>query len=196
MKVLALVTFSSSALSMAQGEIADVAESVANPLIEVGYLEKWVNPVELPSVDAEDNGKVLKVVSGEWAKGSESGGGGGNAEPFFFVVEIKGLDSQSGEPIIEETSTTYNDLMSMVADGRPIYCHIIAPLELASLLNNEVESMLHLIAVNHAYHSETQEHYYLARFDGMMFMATSPSVTLVSEASGGGGGGGGDITPT
>lgn len=141
------------------------------------------------------NVNVLGGMLDELASGG-GGGGSGSVEPFFFVVEIKGLDPQSGEPIIEETSTTYNDLMSMVADGRPIYCHFIAPLELASLLNNEVETMSHLIAVAHVYNSETQEHYYHAQFGGMMFMATSPSVTLVSQASGGGGGGGGDITPT
>lgn len=161
--------------------------------------EKIIKSMLGEQVELEPPQSRIEVLLYELKDAIEQGGGGsggGSAEPFFFVVDIKGIDQQSGNPIVEETSTTYNDLMSMVADGRPIYYHFIAPLELASLSpTNEVESMSHLIAVNHVYHSETQEHYYLARFEGMMFMATSPSATLVSGASGGGGGGGGDHNP-
>lgn len=154
--------------------------------------EKIIKSMLGEQVELEPPQSRIEVLLYELKDAIEQGGGGsggGSAEPFFFVIDIKGIDQQSGNPIVEETSTTYDNLISMIADGRPIYCHLIVPLELASLSpTNEVDSMLHLIAANHAYHSETQEHNYFARFDGMMFMATSPSDTLVSGINISGGG--------
>lgn len=44
--------------------IADVLNAIATQLGKGGG--------QLPAVDAEDNGKVLKVVSGEWALGTDA----------------------------------------------------------------------------------------------------------------------------
>ena len=44
--------------------ICDVLNAIATLLAAGGG--------QLPAVDAEDNGKVLKVVSGEWALGTDA----------------------------------------------------------------------------------------------------------------------------
>lgn len=120
------------------------------------------------------------------------GGGGGSAEPFFFVVEVKGVDPQSGEPIIEETSTTYNNLMSMIADGRPIYCKLIIPQELAVEMDNPIESIDIFESASHDYDSINDENVYVVEFAHMQFHSSVPNAMLVSDASRGGGG---DDTP-
>lgn len=78
MKVVALKSFSAPNLSMVKGEVRDVADAKANPLINEGYLAEWIDPVELPAVTDADNGDVLKVVDGKWNKANAGGGGAGN----------------------------------------------------------------------------------------------------------------------
>lgn len=52
---------------------ANIAENFKRILAVIGGIDG------LPSVDAEDNGKVLTVVEGEWAAASaEADNGGGN----------------------------------------------------------------------------------------------------------------------
>ena len=57
------------------GDADDVANLVTIPdLIKVisTQVATVVGTKELPEVDADDNGKVLKVVDGEWAVGTDA----------------------------------------------------------------------------------------------------------------------------
>ena len=57
------------------GDADDVANLVTIPdLIKVisTQVSTVVGTKELPEVDADDNGKVLKVVDGEWAVGTDA----------------------------------------------------------------------------------------------------------------------------
>lgn len=57
------------------GDADDVANLVIIPdLINAisTQVETVVGTKELPDVDADDNGKVLKVVDGEWAVGTDA----------------------------------------------------------------------------------------------------------------------------
>ena len=57
------------------GDADDVANLVTIPdLIKVisTQVSTVVGTKELPDVDADDNGKVLKVVDGEWAVGTDA----------------------------------------------------------------------------------------------------------------------------
>lgn len=57
------------------GDADDVANLVTTPdLIKVisTQVATVVGTKELPDVDADDNGKVLKVVDGEWAVGTDA----------------------------------------------------------------------------------------------------------------------------
>ena len=57
------------------GDADDVANLVTIPdLIKVisTQVATVVGTKELPDVDADDNGKVLKVVDGEWAVGTDA----------------------------------------------------------------------------------------------------------------------------
>lgn len=57
------------------GDADDVANLVTIPdLIKVisTQVTTVVGTKELPEVDADDNGKVLKVVDGEWAVGTDA----------------------------------------------------------------------------------------------------------------------------
>lgn len=57
------------------GDADDVANLITIPdLIKVisTQVATVVGTKELPDVDADDNGKVLKVVDGEWAVGTDA----------------------------------------------------------------------------------------------------------------------------
>lgn len=57
------------------GDADDVANLVTIPdLIKVisTQVATVVGTKELPDVDADDNGKILKVVDGEWAVGTDA----------------------------------------------------------------------------------------------------------------------------
>lgn len=166
--------------------------------MEVSREEKIILSILGEQVELEPPQSRIEVLLYELKDAIEQGGGGsggGSAEPFFFEVEIKGIDQESGNPIVEETSTTYDNLISMMADGRPIYCHLIAPPELADELGGEIETTSELYIAEHRYYPNdpSHQHLYIARFEGMVFEATSPNDTLASGISSGGGGG--DDTP-
>lgn len=114
-------------------------------------------------------------------------GGGGSAEPFFFVAEMKGLDPESGEPIIEETSITYNDLISKINSGCPIYGHMIVPLEYQSMTMGTVDGISPLMAAVHYYDPVSNTHTYEVNLGQMTFHANSPTEVLSMHESGGGG---------
>ena len=67
------------------------------------------NAIELPSVTAEDDGDVLTVVSGAWAKATPSGGGGG----VEFITET--YDDSTSTYSLDKT---YNEISAMVEGGK------------------------------------------------------------------------------
>lgn len=62
----------------------------------------------LPEVTADDNGKVLTVVEGEWDK-ANSGGGGGD----FVVTHL-----EPGEDYTYAGDMTYGEITAALADGK------------------------------------------------------------------------------
>ena len=62
----------------------------------------------LPSVTADDNGDVLTVVSGAWAKATPSGGGGGGA----FVI------TATEEDDVTTLDKTWQEIFDAVSDGQ------------------------------------------------------------------------------
>lgn len=56
------------------GDADDVADItlIADMITEIAKLVATAVAKELPEVDAEDNGKVLKVIDGAWAVGSDN----------------------------------------------------------------------------------------------------------------------------
>lgn len=131
------------------------------------------------------NVNVLDGMLDELASG---GGGGGSAEPFFFVAEMKGIDPESNEPIIEETSITYNDLISKINSGCPIYGHMIVPLEYSSMDMGMVDEISPLIDVIHYYDPDSNTHDYEVHLGlHTTFRAHSPTEVLTMHESGGNG---------
>lgn len=57
----------------------------------------------LPKIDADDEGKVAKVVDGEWTLSEDETGGGGARESDVVIVRA----SVTGEPVVEEDDTFY-----------------------------------------------------------------------------------------
>lgn len=100
----------------------------------------------------------------------QGGGGGGSVEPFFFKMEIKGLDPQSGEPIIETTSASYNDVQTYISQGRPIFIKLIMPEEMAVEMNEAIEQVLTFKYLSHSWDREEGSseitHIYSIWFDG------------------------------
>lgn len=157
-------------------------------------IEKQLQKILGESVETETPQSRIEDLIQQIIDSGGGGGGGGSAEPFFFVSEVKGIDPQSGEPIIEETSTTYNDVISKINSGCPIYGRTIVPVEYASMTMGLVDGIESLMRVSHFYDSESNTpHIYQVAFGGQItFSATSPTAVLSMGESGGGGGGGGD----
>ena len=72
----------------------------------------------LPTVSSADNGKILKVVEGEWNKAENSGGGGGGGETGIHSITV------SGEGV---TSDTWAEVYEYASSGTP--CFVVQPFE-------------------------------------------------------------------
>ena len=107
MEIVALKTFSDGKLSMYKGEVREIDDDKATVLIAEGYAKKYVDPIELPSVTSDDNGKVLSVVDGAWAKATASGG-----SSVFLVTAT--FDSDSGYTV---TDKTYSEILEAFENG-------------------------------------------------------------------------------
>jgi len=86
---------------------------------KLNKLENGVeNAIELPSVTAEDDGDVLTVVSGAWAKATPSGGGG-----VEWVTVTKG-DIFDGEETLYDCTTdkTFAELSEAYESGKLLVC--------------------------------------------------------------------------
>ena len=158
--------------------------------MEVSREEKIILSILGEQVELEPPQSRIEVLLYELKdaieqSGGGGGSGGGSVEPFFFVSEMKGLDPQSGEPIIEETSTTYNDVISKINSGCPIYAHMIVPLEYQSMTMGLVDGISPLMAVTHYYDPDSNTHEYGVGFAQMQFHATSPTDVLSMNESGG-----------
>ena len=69
----------------------------------------------LPEVTADDNGDVLTVVEGEWAKASPSGGGGDNV----MLVTITEYEEDGDYTYTADTNA--NDILKALASGKYVY---------------------------------------------------------------------------
>lgn len=148
-------------------------------------IEKQLKKILGESVVTEPPQSRVEVLVQEIIDQGGGGSGGGSAEPFFFVSEMKGLDPQSGEPIIEETSTTYNDVISKINSGCPIYGHMIVPLEYQSMTMGLVDGISPLMAAVHRYDPDSNTHDYEVSFGQMIFHSYSPTDVLSMHESGG-----------
>lgn len=68
----------------------------------------------LPTVSTSDNGKVLKVVEGEWNKADESGGGGGGGDSTIIFLPVTRSDSTYA---IDLDSETIAEDKELILDG-------------------------------------------------------------------------------
>ena len=90
--------------------------SKSSPIVGTGVVGSMVVGSEsgglLPEVTAEDDGDVLTVVSGAWAKATPSGGDGG----VLFATITQ--DENTGDSTLDKS---YNDLIGAINSGKLIY---------------------------------------------------------------------------
>ena len=151
--------------------------------MEDSRIEKQLKKILGESVVTEPpQSRVEALVQEIIDQGGGGGGGGGSVEPFFFVMEIKGIDPQSGEAIIETTSASYNDVQTYISQGRPIFFKIIMPEEIAVAMNEAIETVMTFKCLYHNWDTEEGSseitHIYSIWFDGrspMECYASSPT---------------------
>ena len=95
------------------GSAATVANITTIPdmIAAITQLEHTSPAVELPKVTSTDNGDVLTVVDGKWAKAVPSGGGGGS-----FLVTIT-WDETSSEYVSDKT---YAEITAAFESGQAV----------------------------------------------------------------------------
>ena len=95
------------------GSAATVANITTIPdmIVAITQLEHTSPAVELPKVTSTDNGDVLTVVEGKWAKAVPSGGGGGS-----FLVTIT-WDETSSEYVSDKT---YAEITAAFESGQAV----------------------------------------------------------------------------
>ena len=88
---------------------------------DLNHIEQGIKATEdiLPSVDSEDNGKVLTVVNGEWDKAEPSGGGGGavTVVPFFSDGYESGFLKGNDITAYPREFYTYDELLALYENG-------------------------------------------------------------------------------
>ena len=98
-------------------DLAEVEEAFGDSLEDAAKsnmngLRFWLedgtvyNATELPSVTADDNGDVLTVVEGEWAKATPSGGGGS------LVIGVTSADD------VDTFNKTWKEIHDAMASGQ------------------------------------------------------------------------------
>lgn len=97
-----------------------------------GEWAKATPSTELPVVSATDNGDVLTVVEGAWAKAAPSGGGGGRD----FVINL--------DPIGQTVSIlegTYAGLYAKLSQGVPVFGSVVSAGEGMTTYSSDVKSV-------------------------------------------------------
>lgn len=98
------------------------SETIEDSLKNLSEIKK------LPEVTAEDNGKVLSVVEGEWAK-AEASGGGGVVFLTSKIVSNPNYDSETSDPsemfytyIFNGDAPVYvSEILAWMREGKLVY---------------------------------------------------------------------------
>ena len=130
------------------------------------------NAGSLPSVTAEDDGDVLTVVDGAWAKATPSGGGGP------LVIGVTSVDD------VYTLNKTWKEIYDAMASGQ------------IAMIVGEFETALEQYIVKFAEIDEQYAKPYtvvLSDGDGTYYAETQNDYPSIDDGSGDDGGGGGDV---
>ena len=150
MTIICKQAFATENISMFTGELRTIAETDPNYaeyealLAENLYIEEYAGKgwSGLPIVSEADNGDVLAVVEGEWAKSEAP-----TTEPFTFT--ITGGITAEGHTF--ETTVTYEELKPCYDDNRTVRATVMGytvPINLTFLPEGDVAPFDTIIATS------------------------------------------------
>lgn len=120
------------------------------------------NAVELPSVTTDDNGDVLTVVSGAWAKATPSGGGG-----------VEFINSTHSDDVYT-LDKTYNEISAMVEGGK-------LPVIISA---GDSRTEIGFVTLYYTYTEDETTAYFVSDSGGLEYVADSADGTLTYEDAG------------
>lgn len=133
-----------------QGAEGDVVARAQWVLAKTQELYAQVAPRLLPTVSAADNGKVLKVIGGQWGIGTAEGGGDSkwtDAAVEYFATVLEHLvydDASTGQ-----TAATY--LLNILRGGAPLITGITAEWSYGQVIYSNTALTSDMFTVNVAY---------------------------------------------
>lgn len=115
-----------NAIKATGGELPPVTSDDNGKILKVvnGDWNKGAAPTELPEVSGTDNGKILTVVNGAWDKATASGGG----ETFHIVYT-----ENSGSTTADKTGA---ELLAAIEAGKRITCDMIIERSKTTVIEN------------------------------------------------------------